>query len=50
MAQAAVEAGVLPRQLSFKHTLQVWVAWIQRQFLTDAPEDTAALCRLIAQV
>jgi len=50
MAQAAVHAGVLPRQLSFKHTLQVWVAWSQRQFLSDAPEDTAALFRLIAQV
>lgn len=50
MAQAAVYAGVLPRQLSFKHTLQVWIAWSHRQFLTDAAEDTAALFRLIAQV
>lgn len=50
MAEAAVQAGVLPRQLSFKHTVQVWVAWSQRQFLSDAPEDTAALFRLIAQV
>lgn len=50
MAQAAVQAGVLPRQLSFKHTVQVWVAWSQRQFLSTAPEDTAALFRLIAQI
>jgi len=50
MAETAVQAGVLPRQLSFKHTVQVWVAWSQRQFLSDAPEDTAALFRLIAQV
>lgn len=50
MAEAAVQAGVLPRQLSFKHTLQVWVAWSHKQFLSDAPEDTAALFRLIAQV
>lgn len=50
MAQAAVHAGVLPRQLSFKHTLQVWSAWSQRQFLTAAPEDTAGLFRLIAQI
>jgi hypothetical protein len=50
MAEAAVQAGVLPRQLSFKHTVQVWVAWSQRQFLSDVPEDTAALFRLIAQV
>lgn len=50
MAQAAEHAGVLPRQLSFKHTLQVWVAWNQRQFLSDAPEDTAALFGLIARI
>jgi hypothetical protein len=50
MAEAANQAGVLPRQLSFKHTLQVWVAWSQRQFLSNAAEDTAALFRLIAQV
>lgn len=50
MAAAAERAGVLPRQLSFKHTVQVWVAWSQRQFLSTAPEDTAALLRLIAHV
>lgn len=50
MAQAAQQAGVLPRQLSFKHTVQVWVAWSQRQFLSHAPEDTAALFRLIAHI
>ena len=50
MAQAAVNAGVLPRQLSFKHTLQVWVAWSQQQFLSDAPEITIGLLRLIAEI
>jgi len=50
MAEAAVQAGVLPRQLSFKHTVQVWVAWSQRQFISTAPEDTAALFRLIAHI
>jgi hypothetical protein len=50
MAEAAVQAGVLPRQLSFKHTVQVWIAWSQRQFLSDASEDTVALFKLIAQV
>ena len=50
MAEAAVQAGVLPRHLSFKHTVQVWVAWSQRQFLSTAPEDTAALFRLIAHI
>lgn len=50
MAQAAAYADVLPRQLSFKHTVQVWVAWSQRQFLSDAPEDTVGLFALIAQI
>ncbi len=27
MAQAALLADIIPRQLSFKHTLQLWVAW-----------------------
>lgn len=50
MAAAASQAEVSPRQLSFKHTLQIWVAWSQRQFLSEAPEDTAGLFRLIAQI
>jgi hypothetical protein len=50
MAEAAIQAGVLPRQLSFQHTVQVWVAWSQRQFLSTAPEDMMALFRLIAHI
>ena len=50
MAEAAWQAGVLPRELSFKHTLQVWVAWSQRQFLSGAGEDTATLFALIARI
>lgn len=49
MAEAAIRAQILPRQLSFKHTLQLWVAWSQRQFLSSASEDTDALFVLIAQ-
>ena len=30
MAQSAMLADKLPRELSFKHTLQRWVAWNQR--------------------
>jgi hypothetical protein len=30
MAQSALLADQVPRQLSFKHTLQVWTAWVQR--------------------
>lgn len=48
MAQAAMLADVLPRQLSFKHTLRLWVAWLQNQGTLD---DSAlyGLCTLIAQ-
>ena len=27
MAQAALLVNLLPRQLSFKHTVQLWIAW-----------------------
>lgn len=30
MAQAALLADQIPRQLSFKHTVQVWISWHQR--------------------
>jgi hypothetical protein len=50
MAEAASQAEVLPRQLSFKHTLQIWVAWGARQYLYEGPEDTAGLFMLIAQI
>ena len=30
MAQAALLADQIPRQLSFKHTVQIWMAWQQR--------------------
>jgi len=50
MAEAALRADVLPRQLSFKHTLQIWVSWSQRQFLCKSGEDTAKLFVLIAQI
>jgi hypothetical protein len=27
MAQSALLAGIKPRQISFKHTVQLWLAW-----------------------
>lgn len=44
MAQAAGHAGVDPRQLSFKHTLQLWTEWTAR-----ALPATSGLFILIAQ-
>jgi hypothetical protein len=48
MAQAAVLANCLPRELSFKHTLQIWVIWRQRGMETDH-DELSALFVLIAQ-
>jgi IS4 transposase len=50
MAQAALEAGIHPRELSFKHTLQLWTQWtsVHRTSCTD--EHRADLFRLIAQL
>src|SRR5690606_33827915 len=50
MAQAAAYADVLPRQLSFKHTVQVWGAWNQWLFLAEGVDDATVLFRLIVQV
>ena len=47
MAQAASDAGVHPRELSFKHTVQMWTAWSSRGL--SATTDCARLFELIAQ-
>jgi hypothetical protein len=48
MAQSAVLADLLPRQLSFKHALPLWVAWLQYQPAID-DSTLNQLCTLIAQ-
>ena len=49
MAQGAFLADRLPRQLSFKHTLQLWITW--RQSETESYDDgqLAGLFILIAK-
>ena len=49
MAQAALLADQVPRQLSFKHTLQIWVAWQQRGGGTNDAVSINALLVLIAE-
>jgi hypothetical protein len=45
MAQAALEVQVHPRELSFKHTVQLWTEWtVHRSSL-----DPATLFKLIGQ-
>jgi hypothetical protein len=50
MAQAAAAAGVTPRQLSFKHTVQMWTEWVARRLSTELTRHGTALFRLIAQI
>ena len=49
MAQAATLAECLPRTLSFKHTLQLWLAWDQHGFGTDPDDKLYGLFVLIAE-
>lgn len=48
MAEAALYSQLMPRQLSFKHTLQIWLIW-NKQF---SPNDdhTGTLLIMIAQI
>jgi hypothetical protein len=47
MAQAACNADVDPRSLSFKHTVQLWTEWVSRGLC--ATKDCQRLFTLIAQ-
>jgi hypothetical protein len=49
MAQAAFLADMLPRQLSFKHTLQIWIAWRQHGAGSYDEDKLVGLFILIAQ-
>jgi len=49
MAQAALLAHRLPRQLSFKHTVQIWIAWTQHANRIDDDDKLYGLFVLIAQ-
>jgi hypothetical protein len=49
MAQAALLANQIPRQLSFKHTVQIWLSWQQRWGSTHDAVCINALLVLIAE-
>jgi len=46
MAQAASHNGVLPRDLSFKHSVQLWLVWNKQSEYSD---DHTILFNLMAQ-
>jgi hypothetical protein len=50
MAQAAAKAAVHPRQLSFKHTVQLWSAWIARRLCHQRDAAIDLLFTLIGQL
>lgn len=35
MAQSALLAGITPREISFKHCLQLWLSWSQQRLILD---------------
>jgi len=47
MAQAALLADQIPRQLSFKHTVQVWIVWKQRG---AGEQDAVTLSTLLVMI
>ncbi len=50
MAQAAYEASVHPRQLSFKHTVQLWTEWTAHRSCGGQLRSMDLLFELIAQI
>ena len=49
MAQAALLTDTIPRQLGFKHTLQLWIAWQKNGAASYDERQLASLFILIAQ-
>jgi len=49
IAQSALMADVLPRALSFKHTLQLWLAWSGSSAQTDDADKVMQLLALVAE-
>lgn len=49
MVQSALVADVLPRALSFKHTLQLWLAWSGASAQVDDGDSITHLLALVAE-
>jgi len=49
MAQAALNSKVHPREISFKHTVQIWTGWTSLSRDSELTRCRSALFRLIAQ-
>ncbi|MCI0666723.1 MAG: IS4 family transposase [Methylococcaceae bacterium] len=49
MCEAALQADILPRQISFKHTVQIWIVWSRQSWGNPRHEPTALLFVWIAE-
>ena len=49
MAESAKQADVLPRLLSFKHSLQLWLAWSHRDSHDFDEDNLRVFYDLVAQ-
>jgi hypothetical protein len=49
MAQSSLLADVLPRTLSFKHTLQLWLGWSGIRHQSNEPDSIAGLLLLVSE-
>jgi hypothetical protein len=49
MAQSALMADVLPRTLSFKHTLQLWLGWSGNRKQANEQDSISGLLLLVAE-
>lgn len=50
MAQAAIEAGLHPREISFKHTAQLWLQWLLVHGSRRHGWHRDALLKLVTQI
>jgi len=50
MAEAAIQTGLMPRQLSFKHTLQIWLVWSKKAFVANDQADVLFMLIAARQV
>lgn len=50
MAEAAAKNDCLPNQMSFKHTLQLWLIWRKKSFLPPPAEHIDSLFLLISGI
>ena len=46
MLQSAVSAGIKTREISFKHTLQLWLHWSRMHHLLDASQLNLSLIHI----